>query len=191
MAKGPIDRRSFFSEGMRRAFGKAVEVIEKKVAPGQYVRPPGALPEAAFLGACTRCGECTVRCPVRAIRPLGPETGLASGTPILSPELNACVMCLDMPCATYCPTDALAVPDDGWRHVKMAHVEIDTERCIAYQGTDCGVCAQVCPAGERAIYLNERGEPVLADACTGCGTCVIACITTPKSISATPVGLSN
>lgn len=188
MATGPLDRRGFFSEGMRRAFGKAVEVIEKKVAPGQYVRPPGALPEAAFLGACTRCGECTVRCPVRAIRPLGPETGLASGTPVLSPELNACVMCLDMPCATYCPTDALAVPHDGWRHVKMARVEVDTERCIAYLGTDCGVCAQVCPAGERAIYLNDFGQPVIADACTGCGTCVIACITTPKSISALPLG---
>lgn len=188
MADASVDRREFFSQGFKKFFGKAVEAIEHRVAPGQYVRPPGALPEAAFLGACTRCGECTARCPVHAISPLGPETGLASGTPHLKPDLNACVMCLDMPCAAYCPTDALAVPPDVWRNVKMARIEIDTERCIAWQGEECGVCAQVCPAGYEAIHLNEWGQPLLGDRCTGCGTCVIACVTTPKSILITPVG---
>lgn len=186
MSDNPVDRRAFFSEGFRKMFGKAVEVVEQRVAPGQYVRPPGALPEPAFLGACTRCGECTVRCPVHAIRALGPETGLASGTPALQPDLTACVMCLEMPCAAYCPTDALAVPSDGWRHVKMARVEIHEDSCLAWRGTECGVCATVCPAGEAAIRLDEAGRPVLGDRCTGCGTCIIACVTTPKSISATP-----
>ncbi len=188
MADNPVDRRAFFAQGFRKAFGKAVEAVERKVAPGQYVRPPGALPEAAFLAACTRCGECTVRCPVHAISPLGPETGFASGTPALKPDLTACVMCLEMPCATYCPTDALAVPDDGWKYVKMARIEIDTERCIAYHDTECGVCAQVCPAGYEAIALNELGRPEIGARCTGCGTCVIACVTTPKSIVLTPIG---
>lgn len=50
MADNPVDRRRFFEQGFKRVFGKAVEVIEHKVAPGRYVRPPGALPEAAFLG---------------------------------------------------------------------------------------------------------------------------------------------
>jgi ferredoxin-type protein NapG len=189
MADTPVDRRAFFSVGLRRMFGKAVEAIEQRVAPGQYVRPPGALPEAGFLGACTRCGECTVRCPARAISPLGPETGLASGTPVLRPDVNACLMCPDMPCATHCPTDALAVPDDGWTRVKMARVAIDEATCIAYDGnSNCGVCAQVCPAGERAIYLNEMAQPILADRCTGCGMCIVACVTTPKSITYTPLG---
>jgi ferredoxin-type protein NapG len=189
MADSPLDRRGFFAVGLRKVLGKAIEAVEHKVAPGRYVRPPGALPEPAFIAACTRCGECTLRCPVHAIRPLGPETGLASGTPALRPDLTACVMCLDMPCALHCPTDALTVPPDGWRHVKMAHVTIDQDTCIAYEGRECGVCAQVCPAGEQAIYLNESGQPVLADRCTGCGTCVIACVTSPKSISATPAGI--
>lgn len=185
MADSPLDRRGFFSVGLRRVLGKAIEAVEHKVAPGLYVRPPGALSEPAFLGACTRCGECTIRCPAHAIAPLGPETGLASGTPVIRPELNACVMCLDMPCATHCPTDALTVPPDGWRHVKMARVTIDQDTCIAYEGQQCGVCAQVCPAGEEAIYLNEMGQPLLADRCTGCGTCIVACVTSPRSISAT------
>jgi ferredoxin-type protein NapG len=182
----PLDRRGFFSEGLRKVFGKAVEVVEKKVAPGQYVRPPGALPEAAFLAACTRCGECTVRCPVHAISPLGPETGFASGTPALKPDLTACVMCLEMPCASYCPTDALTVPADGWKGVKIARAEIDENRCIAYNDEQCGICANVCPAGHEAISLDEMGRPHLHERCTGCGTCVVACVTSPKSISLTP-----
>jgi len=186
MADSPLDRRRFFQQGLGKLFGKAVEVVERKVAPGYYVRPPGALPEAAFLAACTRCGECTAACPVHAISPLGPETGFAAGTPALKVELTACVMCLEMPCAGSCPTDALTVPDDGWKHVKMALVEIHTDSCLAYNGTECGICAQVCPAGEAAIFLDGSGRPVLADRCTGCGTCIIACVTTPKSISATP-----
>lgn len=184
----PLDRRGFFSQGLKKAFGKAFEVVEKRVAPGQYVRPPGALTEAAFLAACTRCGECTVRCPVHAISPLGAESGFASGTPALKPELNACVMCIEMPCASYCPTDALTVPPDGWKNVKLARIEIDSERCIAFKDEDCGICAQVCPAGYEAIALNEMGRPEIGARCTGCGTCVIACVTHPKSISLTPVG---
>lgn len=189
MADTPVGRRAFFSQGFRKVLGKAMEAVEKRVLPGQYVRPPGALPEPGFLGACTRCGECTVRCPGRAISPLGPEAGLAAGTPALHPDVAACLMCLDMPCAAHCPTDALAVPAAGWRNVSMARVEIDAGTCIAYEGQACGVCAQVCPAGVDAISLNERGQPSLGAACTGCGMCIIACVTTPKSITATPAGI--
>jgi F-type H+-transporting ATPase subunit delta len=65
-----IDRRGFFSRGFQRAVQEAVEAFAGRVAPGRHVRPPGALPEPAFLGACTRCGACTDACPVQAIRPL-------------------------------------------------------------------------------------------------------------------------
>jgi ferredoxin-type protein NapG len=188
MAETPLDRRGFFQQGLGKLFGKAVEVVERRVAPGTHVRPPGALPEAAFLAACTRCGECTAACPVHAISPLGPDAGFAAGTPALRVELTACVMCLEMPCAAICPTDALAVPDDGWTRVKMARVDIHEGRCIAFHGTECGVCAQVCPAGGLAIRLDGDGRPRLGDRCTGCGTCIIACVTTPKSISAMPAG---
>src|SRR5262245_39841423 len=106
--KTPLDRRAFFTEGFRRVFGKASEVIGEKLSASQHMRPPGALPEAAFLAACTRCGECTAACPVHAIRPLGTEHGLASGTPALQVSSVACVMCTEMPCAQACPTDALS-----------------------------------------------------------------------------------
>jgi len=125
---------------------------------------------------------------VHAISPLGTEHGLAAGTPMLNLSVQACVMCTDMPCAAVCPTDALTVPDDGWTHVKMARITIDEERCIAFQGTECGVCARVCPVGDAALSVDELTRPALGDACTGCGVCISACVTTPRSIIAVPLG---
>jgi len=169
--------------------GRAVDTAAERLAGDRrYIRPPGALPEAAFLAACTRCGQCTDVCPVHAIHPLGAEHGLAAGTPALEVALTACVMCAEMPCAAACPTDALDVPDDLWRDVHIADIAIDAERCITYHGTACGVCARVCPVGETALRLDPDGHPVLGDACTGCGVCIRACVTSPSSISAAPVG---
>ena len=184
----PIDRRSFFTTGFRRALGHAVDAVSNKFSPGQYTRPPGALPEAAFLAACTRCGECTAVCPAHAIRPLGSEAGFAAGTPSLDVNMNACIMCADMPCAAACPTAALEVPVDLWKQVKISAITIDTERCITYRDVECGVCAHACPAGPNALRMNDRRHPVLGPDCTGCGTCIQACVTTPSSIKSQTIG---
>ena len=99
----PLDRRAFFTQGFRRALGKAVETVSERVAPSQYVRPPGALPEPAFLGACTRCGKCTDVCPVHAISPLPSDHGLAAGTPALDVASRACVIVLAQRRRPKCP----------------------------------------------------------------------------------------
>lgn len=184
---GAFDRRSFLVHGLARALGRAVEAMAERVAPPRYVRPPGALPEAAFLGACTRCGECMRACPVGAIVPLGAAHGVAAGTPSLEPALTACVMCEDMPCAAACPTDALTLPAGGWAVARLGQLAIDTERCITYRDVECGVCARVCPLGEAALALDARGHPRVGDACTGCGACVSACVTAPSSIAVHPL----
>lgn len=184
---GPLDRRSFFSQGLTRALREIVGAVEQKVVQSQYVRPPGALPEAAFLAACTRCGACADVCPVHAITKLPPKAGLAAGTPALEVGVTACLMCETMPCAAACPTPALDVPPWGWRDVQMAKVVIDESRCITYRDVECGICARVCPVGEDALRMDERGRPVIGAACTGCGQCLNACVTTPTSLSARPL----
>jgi MauM/NapG family ferredoxin protein len=171
--------------GLARAVDRAVDALSQRVGAA-HVRPPGALPEASFVAACTRCGDCVTACPVGAIFTLGSDAGLASGTPVLEPAVTACLMCEDMPCASACPTDALAVPEEGWREVRMAVAEIDSTRCIAYRDVSCGVCSRVCPAGEEAIVLDARGRPRLLAGYTGCGLCVTACVTAPSSISVQP-----
>lgn len=186
MTDGPLDRRSFFTQGLRRAMQGAVDAIGERVAPVAYVRPPGALPAAAFVGACTRCGACAEACPVQAISYLGSSHGLSAGTPILEVAGTACIMCETMPCAVACPTPALEVPAAGWKGVRLAQIMIDEPRCITWRDVECGVCARVCPVGEDALRMDADGHPILGEACTGCGQCISACVTAPSSLTASP-----
>lgn len=186
MANVPLDRRGFFSHGLSRLLGQVVDAVAEKVSPVPYIRPPGAIAEAAFLAACTRCRECGTVCPAVAIRMLPSHHGIAAGTPALEVDDRACLMCVDMPCVRACPTGALLAPANGWRDVQMAVIGVDDRRCIAYQGVECGVCARVCPVGDAAITLDGGGRPIIGTACTGCGKCVTACVTTPSALTARP-----
>ena len=88
-----------------------------------------------------------------------------------------------MPCARACETGALMAPADGWASLHMGTLALDPERCIAFHGVSCGVCARACPVGERALALDQGGRPVIhAEGCVGCGVCVSACVTSPASL---------
>jgi len=184
-----VNRRGFFTQGLQRALREVVGAVGDRVAPAAYQRPPGALPEPAFVGACTRCGACGEACPVHAIVNLSSSAGLAAGTPTLDVASTACIMCETMPCAAACPTPALEVPAWGWRDAKIAEIAIDASRCITWRDVECGICVRVCPVGEDALKLDDRGRPVVGAACTGCGQCIGACVTTPSSILATPLDM--
>ena len=180
------ERREFFQSTIGRLLHEIAEHAEQRVAPRRWFRPPGAAPEVAFVAACTRCGDCIDVCPVHAIVKMpanGGGVGLAAGTPYIDPGSRACIVCEDMPCAAACDTGALVVPSDGWASVHMGVLELDPERCITFQGAECGVCARACPVGERALALDDRGHPVLKpEGCVGCGVCVTACVTLPSSL---------
>ena len=178
------DRRGFFGDTIGRVVQEVAERAEARVAPRRWFRPPGAAREPEFVALCTRCGDCIAVCPVHAIVKAPPAAGLAAGTPLIEPDLQACIVCADMPCARACGTGALVVPGDGWAGIHMGVLELDPGRCITFEGTTCGVCARACPVGERALALDAAGHPVIrAEGCVGCGVCVTACVTTPSSLS--------
>jgi ferredoxin-type protein NapG/ferredoxin-type protein NapH len=184
----PGDRRGF----LRRAFGGAVEQIaratEERIVQRRYVRPPGALPEVAFLAACSRCGICTDVCPPKAIRNAGPEGGLASGTPYLLPDQVACIACPEMPCAANCPTGALLVPPGGWQDERLGRVVFHPDRCVTFRGEECRICVEACPIGEAALATDDAGRPILRlEGCVGCGVCVRSCPTFPSSFTVVPL----
>jgi MauM/NapG family ferredoxin protein len=180
---GGADRRAFFRETIGRLAREVARRTERRVAPTVYFRPPGALDELPFLAACTRCGDCIDVCPPGAIIQAPAGAGFAVGTPIIDPAVQPCTVCPDMPCARACPTGALQVPERVWEGYRLARLELVPERCIAFQGVECGVCARACPVGENALRLDELGRPVIRmEGCVGCGVCVRACVTSPASL---------
>lgn len=183
----PGDRRAFLRETVGRLAREVARRTERRVVQQRYVRPPGAIDEVAFLAACTRCGACIDVCPPHAIQHAPPGAGLAAGTPVIDAPVQPCTVCPDMPCAVACPTDALIVPQRKWEGYHMAAIELEPERCIAFHGVECGVCARACPVGEQALGLDEQGRPVLRiEGCVGCGVCVRACVTAPPSLKLRP-----
>jgi MauM/NapG family ferredoxin protein len=182
------DRRELFRSSIGKWLTEVVEQAERRVAPKRYLRPPGALPEVAFLAACTRCGDCITACPPFAIRKAPPDAGLAAGTPYIDPGIQGCVVCETMPCAVACPTEALTLPPEGWTGYRLASLELVPERCVTFAGTRCQACADACPVGARALAMDADGHPVLkAEGCVGCGVCVRACITSPSSFILRPL----
>jgi ferredoxin-type protein NapG len=178
----PGDRRDFFRQSFGQWAERMLERTEERLVQQNYYRPPGALPEVAFLAACTRCGACEDVCPPHAILPVPPSGGLAAGTPSIDPRIQPCVGCVDMPCVKSCPTGALTLPPGGWTGYRMGTLEFAPERCVTYQGTPCRVCADACPVGERALAMDDAGHPVIRlEGCIGCGVCVRECITSPSS----------
>ncbi|HEY6222998.1 MAG TPA: 4Fe-4S dicluster domain-containing protein [Gemmatimonadales bacterium] len=188
MAVDSGDRRDFLRDTLGKLAREVARRAEAKVVQRRWFRPPGALPEIEFLAACTRCGACVDVCPAHAIRSAPPGAGLAAGTPVLEPSIQACIVCADIPCARACPTGALVPPAAGWDEVRLGVLSLDVDRCITFHGSSCGVCARACPIGERALAMDARGHPVLKpEGCVGCGVCVTACVTTPSSLSLTMV----
>ena len=162
---------------------QAGALLAERVAPRRHFRPPGALLEPAFLAACTRCGYCMEACPVDAVVSAPASAGLAAGTPIIEPLGQPCVACEGMFCASVCPTGALVMPAGGWAGERLGELSLDEDRCIAFQGIECGVCVRTCPVGDVAIDLDFKGRPVIKGGCVGCGVCVRACVTSPSSLA--------
>jgi ferredoxin-type protein NapF len=134
---------------------------------GRYVRPPGALPEAAFLGACTRCGECVPACPTRIIV-------LVRGYPEVDFKRGECTFC--GACVAACKDGAL--PRAGSGSVPWTIKARIAENCLPKKGVECRVCGDPCPVA--AIRFSPRlgGPPVAevdAGSCTGCGACMAPC----------------
>ncbi len=198
-------RRRFLDDTMRAVGGVAIAGLilslyaqRSRALPSHAIRPPGALPEETFLGACIRCGLCVRDCRYEILQlgQLGNE--VPAGTPYFTARTGPCEMCEDIPCIPACPTDALdhSLTDINQATMGLA-VLTDEENCLAFLGLRCEVCFNVCPVRDDAISLehqhNQRSGkharfiPVVhSTGCTGCGRCERACILEEAAIRVFP-----
>jgi ferredoxin-type protein NapG len=184
------------------AGGAALLARPSVARTAQALRPPGALDEPHFLGACVRCGLCVRACPYDTLKlsdgASGLGRGVAIGTPYFEARKIACEMCEDIPCVKACPTGALdhSLVDIGRAQMGTA-VLVDEENCLNFLGLRCDVCYRVCPAIDKAITLDKRSNTrsdrhamflptVHADACTGCGKCEKSCVLEQAAIKVLP-----
>ncbi|WP_111431346.1 ferredoxin-type protein NapG [Rhodobacteraceae bacterium DSL-40] len=205
------NRRRFLAETARMAGGCAMAgsllaylAHQARALPADALRPPGALPEDAFLAACIRCGLCVRDCPYDTLKlaELG-EGGPAAGTPYFTARDTPCEMCDDIPCVAACPTGALdpalQVIDDARMGTAVL---VDQENCLNFLGLRCDVCYRVCPVIDKAITLelshNERSghhaifaPTVHAGQCTGCGICEKSCVLPEAAIKVLPLRLAR
>lgn len=145
-------------------------------------RPPGAVPEAAFLAGCTRCDACIKACPQGVITRASGRFRGAEGTPVLDLSIAACVMCEDTPCITACEPGVLKKD----RPLKMGTAWVQPMACLAHTGSFCTVCSERCPVP--GAIENRNGKPVIHEAaCTGCGVCANVCPAPSKAILVMPL----
>jgi ferredoxin-type protein NapG len=186
-------------------FGLGVSLYSRQVEslPAQAIRPPGALEEEEFLGACIRCGLCVRDCPYDTLNLAALGDNVVTGTPYFIARQIPCEMCEDIPCVKACPTGALDhdLTDIDSARMGLA-VLVDQENCLNFQGLRCDVCYRVCPAINTAITLerqhNERSgkhavfiPTVHSNACTGCGKCEKACVLEEAAIKVLPAHLAK
>jgi len=203
-------RREFLTTAVRTAcgvglFGLGLGLYSKRASslPAWVLRPPGAVPEDEFNGACIRCGLCVRDCPFEMIHLARLGQDIPTGTPYFIAREAGCEMCEDIPCVAACPTNALSHDLTDIRDADMGlAVVIDQESCIAFQGLRCEVCFNICPIRGEAITLNYQHNarsgkhalfiPVVhSDQCTGCGKCEEACILEEAAIKVLPRHLAQ
>lgn len=199
-------RRKLFTELMPAAAGAAILAVgvglyqrPAKALPAYAIRPPSALPEEKFLGACLRCGQCVRGCPYDVLRlaRLGEE--VPTGTPYFIARENPCRMCEDIPCMKACPSGALSKSLSTIYESRMGlAVLLDHENCLNHLGLRCDVCYRTCPSIDEAITLdvqvNRRSGvhtlfiPVVhSKHCTGCGKCEHSCVLENAAIKVLPI----
>lgn len=159
------------------------------------VRPPGSVPEPAFLDLCIRCGECFKVCPNNVLQGLDFRQGFEGlWTPYANTDWAGCEASCNA-CGQVCPTGAIrALPMEEKRVARMGLAVVDESACLPYANREaCQLCVDDCAAaGYDAIEfvqvhtkMDKDGRPqagsgylapvVLPDKCVGCGLCQARC----------------
>jgi len=159
-----------------QGFGK-----DQVISRVRIIRPPGALPEEAFLDRCVRCGECMKACPTNTLQPVWFETGIDGvWSPRMDARYAACEQSCNL-CGRVCPTGAVrSLSLEEKKYAKVGSAYIDRTRCIAWEeDRACLICDEICPYNAivmRPVADNRNTVPFVNESkCNGCGYCENKC----------------
>ena len=180
-------RRKALRVGGVLAGGTAIGLASRTVrlVPGpNAVCPPGAGSAQRFFAKCTDCRLCITNCPTGVLKIPG-----SVGMVHLESDTAKCQFDCKR-CVEVCPTGALLpLTLAEKQRTRLGLAVIDTQRCRAFNGESCEVCAPACPA--HALHMVRREDnsivpEVNAERCIGCGACRSACPMEPKAIVVVP-----
>lgn len=178
--------RTLAAVGLAAATLGAVRCWSARVFAATPFRPPGALPENAFLSRCSRCGRCVAACPSRLLRfdalpstdktdnvgkngatvsdePPAKTAATVKTSPLYrpAPELvfDDGAFCEKdcVACGTACPTGAISpLTLDVKKRYKITTVEFKIEHCLIYYQQECAICRRECPFDAIDLVWNEE-----------------------------------
>jgi polyferredoxin len=137
------------------------------------IRPPGALPETAFLQRCIKCGQCMRVCPTNVIHPASLQAGIEGlWTPALNFRMGTsgcqqgCIACGNL-----CPTAAIRPISLDERlgkgefaprgPLRIGTAFVHRGRCLPWaMDRPCIVCQENCPVSPKAIFTRKVFRPV-------------------------------
>jgi MauM/NapG family ferredoxin protein len=189
------DRRFF----LRALFGGLTAMAARRVLGARTppLRPPGALPDPEFNGACARCGNCIRACPYGILHP---DLGRGGAEGLLAPvmefrDANFCFQECRL-CTTVCPTGAirrLSLEQKKTRAHAIGTAVVSKKDCLAWaKGEYCVVCQEFCPFQAITLIPHPVARDVMRPSvvrkdCRGCGACEANCPSLPKAILVQPI----
>jgi ferredoxin-type protein NapF len=150
-----------------------VDISRRRFLRGDFsgsktaARPPWALAEADFAGACTRCRACIDACPEHILAPD------AEARPVVDFDRGACTFC--GACVDTCLPRALVKREGEAPWPLKARIQ---ESCLARANVVCRACGEACPVQAirfRPVVMAAALPEVDAGLCTGCGACFAPC----------------
>lgn len=174
-----MSRRKFFKVITNSIAKAAAEFTYEATKPTKkFIRPPGSGEEDTFLSLCKRCGKCIEACPTGVLDRINDIHPVVINTPVMNFDNNFCERCYA--CIEACPSGALKAENlQKFKYI----AKFDKSRCVAFQDAFCQTCYWSCPNMDKAITLVNFTYPEFHEEfCIGCGKCIHACPTDPKSI---------
>jgi len=174
-----MSRRRFFKILGKSIVQAAAEFTYEATKPNKkLVRPPGSADEETFLSLCQKCGECVRNCPTGVLDLVKDMHPVILDTPYMNFENNYCEKCYQ--CIEACRSGALK--RENLKKFRLI-ARLKRDRCVAFENIFCQSCYWSCPNMDRAIELIDAAYPKFnPENCIGCGRCIHACPTNPKSI---------